>query len=92
MSRREVSKELRCFCARKPLLATYGIDTDGKLYIHVKIWKAQRIFGETGEYVFHPEVEHKFKKDVKDDQIVTMKLPTNEEMESWIKKFREMFR
>ena len=53
---------------------------------------AQRIFGETGEYVFHPEVEHKFKKDVKDDQIVTMKLPTNDEMESWSKKFREMFR
>ena len=54
--------------------------------------EAQRIFGETGEYVFHPEVEHKFKKDVKDDQIVTMKLPTNDEMESWSKKFREMFR
>jgi len=54
--------------------------------------EAQRIFGETGEYVFHPEVDHKFKKDVKDDQIVTMKLPSNDEMESWSKKFREMFR
>jgi len=54
--------------------------------------EAQRIIGETGEYVFHPEVDHKFKKDVKDDQIVTMKLPTNDEMESWSKKFREMFR
>jgi iron(III) transport system substrate-binding protein len=52
----------------------------------------QRLFGETGEYVFHPEVEHKFKKDVKDDQIVVMKLPSQEEMESWSKKFREMFR
>jgi iron(III) transport system substrate-binding protein len=52
----------------------------------------QRIVGETGEYVFHPEVDHKFKKDVKDDQIVVMKLPTNDEMESWGKKFREMFR
>lgn len=52
----------------------------------------QRIFGETGEYVFHPEVDHKFKKDVKDDQIVVMKLPTQEELESWGKKFREMFR
>ena len=52
----------------------------------------QRIVGETGEYVFHPEVDHKFKKDVKDDQIVTMKLPTNDEMESWSKKFREMYR
>jgi len=54
--------------------------------------EAQRIIGETGEYVFHPEVDHKFKKDVKDDQIVTMKLPTNDEMESWSKKFREIFR
>ena len=54
--------------------------------------EAQRIIGETGEYVFHPEVDHKFKKDVKDDQIVTMKLPTHDEMESWSKKFREMFR
>ncbi|HLN87401.1 MAG TPA: extracellular solute-binding protein [Candidatus Limnocylindrales bacterium] len=52
----------------------------------------QRVVGETGEYVFHPEVEHKFKKDVKDEQIVPMKLPTNDEMESWSKKFREMFR
>ena len=52
----------------------------------------QRIVGETGEYVFHPEVDHKFKKDVKDEQIVVMKLPTSEELESWSKKFREMFR
>jgi iron(III) transport system substrate-binding protein len=52
----------------------------------------QRLFGDSGEYVFHPEVEHKFKKDVKDDQIVVMKLPSNEELESWSKKFREMFR
>jgi len=39
-------KELRCFCRRHPLLATYGIDKDGKLFVHIKIWKAQRIFGE----------------------------------------------
>ena len=52
----------------------------------------QRVFGDTGEYVFHPEVDHKFKKDVKDDQIVVMRLPTSEEMESWSKKFRELFR
>jgi iron(III) transport system substrate-binding protein len=52
----------------------------------------QRIFGETGEYVFHPEVDHKFKKDVRDDQIVVMRLPRSEEMESWSRKFREMFR
>jgi iron(III) transport system substrate-binding protein len=54
--------------------------------------EAQRIFGNFGEYVFHPEADHKFKKDVKDDQIVVMRLPSNEELESWSKKFREMFR
>jgi iron(III) transport system substrate-binding protein len=54
--------------------------------------EAQRIFGNFGEYVFHPEVDHKFKKDVKTDQILVMKLPTNEELETWSKKFRDMFR
>lgn len=44
MRRRE--KELRCFCSREPLLATYGIDSKGKLFVHVKIYKARRIFGE----------------------------------------------
>lgn len=43
-ARRE--RELRCFCSRKPLLATYGLDRKGSLYVHVKIWKAKRIFGE----------------------------------------------
>ena len=53
--------------------------------------EAQNIFGNYGEYVFHPEADHKFKKDVKDDQIVVMRLPSKEELESWSKKFREMF-
>ncbi len=54
--------------------------------------ESQKIFGNFGEYVFHPEVDHKFKKDVKDDQIVVMRLPGNEELETWSKKFRDMFR
>jgi len=54
--------------------------------------ESQRIFGGFGEYVFHPEADHKFKKDVKDDQIVVMRLPSNEELESWSRKFRETFR
>lgn len=44
MPRRE--KELRCFCRHEPLLATYGIDKHHKLFLHVKIWKARRIYGE----------------------------------------------
>ncbi len=55
-------------------------------------YEPQKIFGDLGEYVFHPEVEHKFKKDIKEDQIVVMRLPGNEELERWSKKFRDMFR
>lgn len=44
MARRE--KELRCFCRGEPLLATYGIDSRGKLFVHVKIYKQNRIYGE----------------------------------------------
>jgi hypothetical protein len=39
-----------------------------------------------------PRAGHKFKKDVKEDQIVVMRLPSKEELENWSKKFREMFR
>lgn len=38
--------ELRCECRRQPLLATYGLDDRGKVYLHVKVYKARRIFGE----------------------------------------------
>lgn len=46
MSRRHTHNELRCFCARKPLLAMYGLTKEGRLYVHVKIYKQARIFGE----------------------------------------------
>lgn len=39
-------KELRCFCRGNPLLATYGLDSEGKLFVHVKIFKQNRIYGE----------------------------------------------
>lgn len=38
--------EIRCYCRREPLLATYGVDDNGKVYIHVKVYKNHRIFGE----------------------------------------------
>lgn len=44
MHRRE--KELRCFCRNEPLLATYGLDSRGELFVHVKIYKQNRIYGE----------------------------------------------
>jgi hypothetical protein len=38
--------ELRCFCRTQPLLATYGVDASGELFVHIKIYKQSRIFGE----------------------------------------------
>lgn len=42
-----VRRELRCFCSRGPLLAMYGVDVDGKLFIHVRVYKQHRVFAET---------------------------------------------
>src|SRR6266545_5943023 len=45
------------------------------------------------KYQYPGPIEYvRMKKDVKDDQIVVIRLPSNEELESWSKKFREMFR
>lgn len=46
MQRKRTSNELRCFCSRQPLLAVYGLDERGGLYVHVKIYKQARIYGE----------------------------------------------
>lgn len=42
--------ELRCFCVREPLLAVYGVDEKGKLFVHVKVFKQRRVFAETVTY------------------------------------------
>jgi len=39
-------QELRCFCSRSPLMAVYGIDSDGQPFIHFKVWKQRRLYGE----------------------------------------------
>lgn len=39
-------QELRCFCSRTPLLAVYGVGNDKRPFIHVKIYKQGRIYGE----------------------------------------------
>lgn len=46
MRARRSSHELRCFCAREPLLATYGLTEGGLPYVHVRVYKQNRIFGE----------------------------------------------
>lgn len=43
---RRSKHELRCFCRTEPLLAVYGVNEQGLLYIHIKVYKQQRIFGE----------------------------------------------
>lgn len=42
----EIPGELRCFCRARPLLATFGIDSEGQLYIHVKVHKQGKVYGE----------------------------------------------
>ncbi|HEY6021692.1 MAG TPA: hypothetical protein VIY48_18040 [Candidatus Paceibacterota bacterium] len=43
---KKTRNELRCFCSRNPLLATYGLTETGELYIHVKVYKQARVYGE----------------------------------------------
>lgn len=38
--------ELRCFCSRTPKLAEWGVTEDGEAYLHVRIFKQGRVFGE----------------------------------------------
>lgn len=41
-----VKHDLRCFCSRKPLLGVYGIDVRGRLYVHCRVYKQNRIYGD----------------------------------------------
>lgn len=51
MPKRERTKhDLRCFCSRRPLLAVYGVDEKGRLYVHQRVYKQGRIFGESFFY------------------------------------------
>jgi hypothetical protein len=38
--------DLRCFCHNRPRLATFGIDESGEPYIHVKVYKGGKVYGE----------------------------------------------
>jgi hypothetical protein len=39
-------KELRFFCRSEPLLATYGLDHVGELFVRIKVYKQNRIFAQ----------------------------------------------
>lgn len=43
---RNPSRDLRCPCARRPLLAKYGLDDGGRPFIHVKVFKQSRVYAE----------------------------------------------
>ena len=38
--------DLRCACSARPLLGVCGRRQDGEPYIHIKVYKQSRIFGE----------------------------------------------
>lgn len=38
--------DLRCFCSRSPKIAVYGVTEEGDAYLHVKVYKQGRVFGE----------------------------------------------
>lgn len=44
--RQSTKNVIRCFCSRKPLLAMYGLDEKGQIYVHIKAYKGRRIFVE----------------------------------------------
>lgn len=43
------TRELRCFCTRRPLLGVIGQDAVGT-YLHIKVYKQGRIYGEVVAY------------------------------------------
>ena len=42
---KKTTHDLRCFCRRRPLLALYGVDGRGKLYIEMKVYKQHVVYG-----------------------------------------------
>lgn len=45
--RARTKNQLRCpACRGHPLLAVYGVDERGRVYLHVKVYKQDRIYGE----------------------------------------------
>lgn len=37
---------MRCFCVGEPLLGVCGVDARGEPWVHVKVWKGQRLYAE----------------------------------------------
>lgn len=46
MQRVATKNKLHCFCSRKPLLAMYGIDERGRAYVHCRVYKQAKVYGD----------------------------------------------
>jgi hypothetical protein len=46
VKRERTKSQLRCFCSRKPLLAVYGVDERGRTYVHCRVYKQSRVYGD----------------------------------------------
>lgn len=54
--------------------------------------ESQQLIANLGDYVLHPDVPDRFENDIKDDQLVPMRVPSASERENWVKKFKEIFK
>ncbi|URG17379.1 hypothetical protein Mbo2_009 [Rhodococcus phage Mbo2] len=43
---RDTKERLTCACGRAPTLAFYGYDKNGEPYVHLKVFKQRRVYGE----------------------------------------------
>ena len=43
---RSTRHDLRCTCRHTPKLGEYGLDNRGKPYLHIKVWKGDRLYAE----------------------------------------------
>lgn len=46
MSAPRTAHDLRCECSRRTKLAVFGVTVDGDPYVHVRVFKQSRVFGE----------------------------------------------
>lgn len=46
MASKKTMHDLRCSCRRRPLLALYGVDQRDRLYIEMKVYKQQQVYGQ----------------------------------------------
>ena len=46
MKKPRTKYELRCVCRYHPLLGMWGMDTDGKPYVHIRVFKGGRLYTE----------------------------------------------